>query len=296
MRWVILLILLFVTIPSTAQDDYEWDGERRFTVLIMGMDRRPNARDTLQVRTDVMIVASIDPIERTAGLLHIPRDLHFTPADSDRFIRVNTLVLEGENQQEGYGPYYAMDVTQFNLGMYVDRYVLFDFEAFIHVIDAIGGIEITTNYTINDPTYPDMNYGYDPFYLARGTHQLDGRTALKYARTRHGDNDFERGQRQMQVIQAVQSQVASGDILLDLLPQVPQLLDDLEGKVYTDLSLREMTLLALNAQDIEALLTGGIDTDYNLVYALPSGNNAYVPDRNKLPDLLISVFGENYAQ
>ncbi len=298
MRVFIITLLLLIVVPASAQDDFEWQGDRRFTVLIMGMDRRPNARDTLQVRTDVMIVASIDPVEKQIGLLHIPRDLHFTPANTDDFIRVNTLLLQGENQQEGYGPYFAIDVIQFNLGMYIDRYVLFDFEAFIHVIDAIGGVEITTGYTINDPTYPDMNYGYDPFYLPRGVHLLDGKTALKFARTRHGDNDFVRGQRQMQVLEAVHTQLSSDDALLKILPQIPQLLNDLEGKVYTDLTLHEITRLALQARNIEsdALQSDGIDTDYNLVYALPSGRNAYVPDRSKLPELLSRVFGENYAQ
>lgn len=296
------LILLVSIVPAHAQEDETaaptWDGKTPFTILVMGMDRRPNARDTLSVRTDVMILARIDPTEERIGLLHIPRDLHFTPPGTEEFIRVNTLLLEGEDRQEGYGPYYAMDTLQYNFGMYIDRYVLFDFEAFIAIIDAIGGIEITTTYTIDDPTYPDMNNGYDPFYLPAGTHLLDGETALKYARTRHADNDFLRGMRQMEVITAIHQKVTQENILSSLLLKVPQLFADLQENVYTDLSLEDIILLVRYAALItdENIHTGSIDQDYNLIYRLPSGTNGYIPDREKMVELLTDVFGEHYAQ
>lgn len=296
--WV--MVLLVGIFPAYAQDGEQaptWDGQTPFTVLILGMDRRPNARDTLSVRTDVVILARIDPVEKRIGLLHIPRDLHFTPPGSEDFFRVNTLMLEGEMRQKGYGPYYVMDTLQYNFGMYIDRYVLFDFQAFIAVIDALGGIEITTTYTINDPTYPDMNNGYDPFVLPAGTHLLDGETALKYARTRHSDNDFIRGQRQMDVILAVHHKVTEDNILPTLLLRAPQLFEGLQGNVYTDLTLGDITMLALSAADVdgEDIHTASIDQDYNLLYRLPDGNNGYIADRSKLVELLTAVFGEHYA-
>lgn len=295
--------------PFAAQDDNaeptdieqlpsSWNGEDRFTVLFMGMDRRPNARDTFRTRTDAMLLISIDPGSERIGILHIPRDLHFTPPGTDEFIRVNTLMIAGEDLQEGYGPYYAMDTLQYNLGIYIDRYIALDFEAFITLVDAVGGVEITTTYTINDPTYPDMNYGFDPFLLPAGTHMLDGRTALKFARTRHGDNDFLRGVRQMQLITALHKRIASEGMLPRLMRNAPALLDELERNVYTDLSLGDMVALGRYATRIssEEIYTGSINQEFNLVYSLPEGRNAYIPDRVKLPDLMVSVFGERYFE
>ncbi len=305
---VLLLVIMFgalSVIPALAQDDNTtqeqpyfpaWDGESRFTILIMGMDRRPGARDTLRVRTDVMILLSIDPQTQSIGMLHIPRDIHLVPPNSPNFIRANTLMVEGEELQTGIGPYYAMDTMQYNFGMYVDRFIAFDFEAFIAIIDALGGVEITTTYTINDPEYPDMNYGLDPFFLSRGTHLLDGRTALQYARTRHGDNDFVRGLRQLEVIEAVYERVTGDGMLPYLVGLAPTLLDQLDRNIYTDLQLPDMIQLAQFASNVpfDNIASDTINVSHNMTYTLPSGNSVFIPDRENIDELLVEVFGENY--
>lgn len=277
-----------------------WDGVSRFTILVMGMDRRPNARDTLSVRTDAMFLVSIKPgatpAESQIGILHLPRDLHFTPVGTTDFVRVNSLLVLGEERQEGYGPYYAMDTLQFNLGLYIDRYVAFDFEAFITLVDAVGGVEITTTYTINDATFPDMNYGYTPFILPAGTHLLDGRRALQFARTRHNDNDFERGRRQLQVVRAIQERIAEDGLLPGLIARAPQLFVDLQGKFYTDLTLTDFVQLAqfVGTLPAENLRTDVLDTDYTIEYGLPNGSVVFIPDHARLPELLTAVFGPQY--
>ncbi|GAB4513072.1 MAG: hypothetical protein OHK0046_13470 [Anaerolineae bacterium] len=300
-RLLLILVLLMLALPTIAQEEEElplWDGQSRLNILVMGMDRRPGARDTLSVRTDAIFLISINPAEERIGILHIPRDLHFVPAGSADFIRVNTLVLEGEDLQEGYGPYYAMETLQYNLGMYIDRYVMFDFEAFITLVDAVDGVTITTRYTIDDPTYPDMNYGFDPFYLPAGTHTLNGRDALRFARTRHGDNDFVRGERQMQVITALQEKLAEGRTLAQLVLQAPTLYEELSHNIYTDLALEEIIRLGQIGVLIpqENVYTGGINLEYNLQYTLPNGQNVYIPDRAALADLMVELFGEDYFQ
>lgn len=298
----LLLLLLLVTgiAPVLAQNEVDtgWDADRRFTVLVMGMDRRPDNGDTLQVRTDAMILVSIDPASGRVGALHVPRDLHMSPPQVDDLLRVNTLVLYGEMLQEGYGPYYAMDTLQYNLGMYIDRFMLFDFDAFEALINAIGGIEITTTYTIDDPTFPDDDYGFDPFYLPAGTHILDGHEALQFARTRHGDDDFIRGRRQLQVVEATLTRLREDGVLLSLIPQAPQLIEDLAGTYYTDLTLDEMIDLALYAAalDLETLATATIDGDYLSRTANRSGRLVYIPNRATLVDLLTEIFGPNYNQ
>ena len=295
---------LAVVFPVQAQDEGAtpiaplWTGDTRFTMLVMGMDRRPGARDTLRVRTDAMLLVSVDPYTQSLGVLHIPRDIHLTPPGTGDFIRVNTLMVEGENLQEGYGPYWAMDTFQYNLGIYIDRYVAFDFEAFVALIDAIGGVSVTTNYVINDPTYPDMDYGFDPFFLSAGTHLLDGESALKFARTRHGDNDFLRGERQMQVMTAVHERLGDADVFPQLLTQAPQLIQQYSRNVYTDLAFEEMLQLAAFIASLppENIATNSLDQDHTLLYYLPNGTNGYIPDRAALGALMVSTFGEGYFE
>lgn len=305
--FALLMLAVLAVTPALAQDDPTatpdpsvpvWDGQSRFTLLVMGMDRRPNARDTLSVRTDAIMLVSLDPVEDSIGILHIPRDLHLVPVGTADFLRVNTLLVEGEALQEGYGPEFAMETIAYNLGIYVDRYIAVDFLAFEYLIDAIGGVEITTTYTIDDPTFPDMDYGFDPFYLPAGTHLLDGHRALQYARTRHGDNDFERGRRQLQVLEAIHERILSEGLFMQLVVDAPQILQDLNGLIYTDLTLADMLMLGtfvlnVNGEDIS---TGTIDQRYNLVYALPNGRQVYIIDRETIADLMTLVFGENYYQ
>lgn len=301
---VMIIVVLSGIIPASAQqssielptDPVRWDGETRFNLLVMGMDRRPGARDNLNARTDVMMIVSYDPLTRRVGILDIPRDLHVAVINlQDELLRINTLMVEGEAMQEGYGPYFAIDTLQLNFGMYIDAYVAFDFEAFIGFIDAIGGITINVPYEINDPTYPDMNYGYDPFYIGRGVQQIDGETALKYARTRHGDNDYARGERQLQVVTGVFDQLSDPIAMRELIVSVPELLDAFDGHVYTNIATDELIPLgvAMMRVDQENVVVGSINQDYSFNYTY-RGMTVRVPDRERLPQLLVNVFGEDY--
>lgn len=304
--WVVVLLAFVLTswglqnahaqtTPELPTEAPRWDGRSRYTVLILGMDRRPNARDNLNARTDVIILASYDPATRSIGLLHFPRDLFMPTPDTGQPVRVNTLMVLGERQLEGYGPFYAMQTLQYNLGMYVDGYVAFDFVAFIQVIDAMGGITLDVPYTINDPLYPDMNYGYDPFFLRGGVQVLDGRTALKYTRTRHGDNDYVRGQRQLQVVQGVRERLAEPATLQALLGKAPQLLGSLQGHVYSNIPPEQLVFLGLVMMEQNAsITTGAINQSNTFEYNLAGEGTVRVPDRNKLVEELVRTFGAEY--
>jgi len=299
---LIFLICSLMVGSNTAQQDDPaplpaWDGESRFTVLVAGMDRRPDAPDSLNVRTDAILLLSVDPQNERIGILHIPRDLHFVPPNDDDLLRVNSLLVFGEQIDSGYGPEYMLSTLQFNLGMYIDRYMLIDFEAFITLVDAVGGVDISIDYLISDPSYPDMNYGFDPFYLDAGDHTLDGYDALRFARTRHGDNDFLRGERQLQVISALQARLTEADALPRLIAQAPDLLETVEANIYTDLTLDEMIGLASYglSLDEDGLITGAMRSEYIMTFTQPDGGTIYVPDRTVLAELLTRVFGDNYT-
>lgn len=302
--WLLLLALLtgLLIAPAAAQNQQpypmqvaEWDGLSRFTILVMGLDRRPAERNTLQVRTDAIMVVSYSPTERRLGVLSIPRDMHFAVLDIGELVRVNTLLLRGENRQQGYGPYYSMDTLQGNLGMYIDAYMMFDFTAFISFIDFLGGITIDVPAPINDPTYPDMNFGFDPFFIRRGVQTLDGATALKYARTRHGDDDYLRGQRQLQVVEAVRQRLSDRSQLQNLIAGLPGLFMNLQGSIYTNVAPEQLMLLGLQVLELrdDQIFYGALDREYSFTYPTAEGQ-VRVPDRALLAQLLIEVFGPTY--
>lgn len=272
----------------------EWDGTSRYTVLVMGMDRRPAEHNLLNTRADAMILVSYDPATGSIGLFHIPRDIHLPLLDTGVFVRVNTLVQLGEQRMAGYGPYYAMETISRNLGIQIDAFLLFDFTAFITVIDAMGGIAMNVPVSISDPTFPDMNYGYDPFFIRAGWQVLDGRTALKYARTRHGDNDMLRGQRQMDVMKAVFERLKEPTVLQQMLLQAPRLVNQLRNNVVTNVPFEQLTFLGLVALDMgTGIRTGGFNESNTQLMALGSGR-VRVPRVDMLPAALAEAFGDTY--
>lgn len=286
----------------TLSDGYSlvlqpWDGQSRFTLLVMGIDRRPDETG-LAFRTDTMILLSVDPRTRRIGMLSIPRDMYVEVPGWSQYQRINTPMVLGENNRSGSGPRLAMQTVQYNLGIRVHDYMVVDFQALVGLVDAIGGIEISIDYTINDRLYPDMFYGYDPFYLPAGTHMLDGPTALKFARTRHGDSDIQRGERQQQVIRAIRERVMNFNLLPQLIVRAPLLLDTFNDNIHTSMSLEQMIRLAWYAKDIpsENIVSGVMDYRYMSDWTTSSGAQVLIPNRARLGNLMIEVFGADYSQ
>lgn len=273
-----------------------WNGSSRFTVLVMGLDRRPGEQG-LAYRTDTMMLVSLNPETNELGILSIPRDLYFDVPGYSVPQRVNSAMVLGELEQVNYGPTLAKQTVQYNLGMRVHNYIVVDFQGVIEIIDILGGLEIDVPYDIVDYEYPDMNFGYDPLILRAGLQHMDGQTALKFARTRHGDSDFERARRQQMVIYALRDHILDGNLLPQLIVQSPTLMASLQDNVYTDLQLDQMIQLALFLKDIsqENIRTGVIDSNY-IVPWTTDGASVLVPRRAQLPTLLTEIFGADYSE
>lgn len=297
-RWVFIgLFVLCFGLVGEAQiiidipdESPQWDGQSRFTVAVLGLDRRPD-QDGLTVRTDAVMVVSYDPATERIGVLDIPRDMHFVMGNPGELVPINTVVLRGELIREGFGPYLMMETLQNNLGMYIDAYLAFDFTAFIAFVDAIGGITIDVPVPINDATSPDLAYGYDPLYLERGVQEMDGYTALRYARTRHQDDDYNRGERQLDVITAVREKLADRATLQILIGNTPRLLSELYGNFYTNLAPEQMVYLGVTVLRSEnaQLGTGSLNRAFSFNF-----DTQRIPDRSRLPELLTETFGANY--
>lgn len=294
-RLMILVLVLLSLGVVIAQEEFNWNGTDRFTVLIMGIDRRPAEGGGLTFRSDTIMLASIDPLNNKAGVLSIPRTIHLALPENGELVPVHTLLVRGELRQEGFGPELTRQVIQHNLGIYIDAYILVDFDGFISLVDAIGGVEISIEYQINDPTYPDMNYGYDPFYLSAGTHTLSGYDALRFARTRHNDNDYLRVERQLQVIRAIRDRMSDPSVLQYMITQAPNLWGQLSENLISSLQPQDAVYVGLSLMNIteDNISFGSLNEQYSFFYSTPSGS-VRVPDRENLADLLLNVFGEGY--
>jgi len=284
------------TNPVGSLIPQKWGGVERVTVLLMGIDRRQGENEKGYL-TDSMILVTVDPVAQTGGMLSIPRDL-WVEIPGYEVNTINTANRTGDYYDyPGGGPALAVKTVEHNLGVTVDYYVRLDFTAFETVIDKLGGIDVYNETEINDPFYPDGSYGYEPFYLPAGQQHLNGRDALRYARTRHDSSDIARAQRQQQVVLAIREKVLAPGTLARLITEAPQLYQTLNQSVWTNMSLNQIIGLALLAQDIprEDIRSAVIDYQYVLDYTTPEGRQVLVPLRDKIRELRDSMFATSAA-
>jgi LCP family protein required for cell wall assembly len=237
------------------------------------------------------MLLSIDPDTGKAYLLSIPRDFYAVIPGQGRD-RINTAFVYGAtgNNPEG-GAQLAMQTVEYNLGVPVHHYLLVDFTAVVGGIDSLGGIDIFVPQNISDPTFPDMDYGYDPLFIPAGQHHFDGTMALKYARTRHQDNDYGRAQRQQQLIMAVRDKVMALGVA-EMIARAPLLYRQLSSGIRTDLSIQDMISLAKIASDIseENIQRAVLDQEYLYPYRNEKGASVLVPMNEKIAPLIQSFF------
>lgn len=275
--------------PTLIPTTDAWANDGRTNILMMGIDRRPG--EAFVSRTDSIMVVSMDAKGENVSLLSIPRDLYVVIPGYGRD-RINTAFVYGSNGgSPETGAALAMRTIEYNLGIPLDHYVLVDFSAVTKTVDTLGGIDVYVPYDISDPTYPDMNYGYDPLFIPAGLQHMDGNTALKYARTRHADNDFGRAARQQQVLLAVKDK-ALGLGVTGLLARAPELYQRVEQGVRTDLSLEQLVTLARVGSSVEE---GGIrnvvlDTNYVSPFLTETGAQVLLLDQTKAEELVRSLF------
>jgi polyisoprenyl-teichoic acid--peptidoglycan teichoic acid transferase len=275
--------------PTLFPTQEPWQGTDRVNILLMGIDRRPG--EAFISRTDSIMVVSVDPDTESVSILSIPRDLYVVIPGRGRD-RINTAFVYGSagNNPEA-GASLAIQTISYNLGIPIDHYVLVDFSAVIKGVDTLGGIDVYVPYDINDPTYPDMNYGYDPLYIPAGMQYMDGEMALKYARTRHADNDFGRAGRQQQVILAARSKALSLGIT-GLISRAPALYRQLESGIRTDLSLEQIIALAQTVSDVpsEQIRNEVINYDYVSSYRTETGAQVLILNNELVAPLIREMF------
>ena len=171
-------------------------------------------------RTDTIILAFIEQEAERVGMLSIPRDLWVFIPDHG-YGRINTVDALGEQAQGSGGGLALLDKTsRHNLGVPVDHYVRIDFNGFVRIIDAVGGVTVDVEKPVAD-IFPDPSSptGVFTMDLPVGSQHLDGRTTLAYCRSRSATNDFDRSRRQQKVLIALWKQAFT----LETLAEAPYL-------------------------------------------------------------------------
>ncbi len=279
--------------PAGAPTPPPWDGANRVSLLVMGLDYRDWAAGEGPPRTDTMILFTIDPVNRTAGILSIPRDLWVNIPGFD-YGRINSAYQLGEAYKVmGGGPQLATDTVEELLGVPIDYYAQVDFGAFVRFIDEIGGVKLDVPEKIKVDPMGDNNSKI----LKPGVQTLPGDLALAYVRARKTEGgDFDRAQRQQQVILAIRNRILEFELLPHLISKAPVLYEELSSGIRTNLSLDLAIRLAWLAVQIpaEKIKQGAIGSEQVSFAMSPDGQQDVLkPITEKIRLLRDEIFTES---
>ncbi|MBU0491128.1 MAG: LCP family protein [Chloroflexi bacterium] len=265
-----------------------WDGTERVNVLLLGVDARERDAGGY-TRTDIMMVATIDPVDKTAAVLSIPRDLYVEiPGRGED--RINAAHVYGElDHYPGGGPGLAKDTIELNFGIPIHYYARVDFNGFVDIVETVGGVTVDVEKPVKDDEYPVGNRGMMRIYIPAGLQHMGGETALEYARSRHGDSVIQRARRAQQVLLALRTQA----LKLDLLPQLPVLVATMRDTVQTDVPLDQRGLaLAQLVAEVDASNIDMVVIDESMVmgYVTSSGAEVMLPKWDRIRPVIQELF------
>jgi polyisoprenyl-teichoic acid--peptidoglycan teichoic acid transferase len=201
---------------------------------------------------DTMILLYADSDAGEMRMLSIPRDLYYQGR------KINSIY---RNQ----GPDQLMAALSSLTGLEIRNYVGIDMYAFIDVVNILGGIDVTLDEALVDPTYKVRENGrWSTLYYTSGTHHLDGIAALRIARSRHTSSDFERSVRQQKVIAALKDSVSV--LGLTNISKIYDIIQTSGKYVESNLSTADMVKYFLSYKDYDISGQHVMNTD-NVLYA-----------------------------
>lgn len=293
--------------PDPLADAPIWRDPRRINILLLGIDERSAVQEAEPAfRTDTIMIISIDPVGKTAGMLSVPRDLWVTiPGFTQDRINNANYLGDINNYPGGGGPALAAATIRENLGVPIDYYVRVNFEVFITTVNTLApsGVQVCPQTAIDDPTYPDEAFGTISVHFDAGCQRLDAVRLLQYARTRKTENgDFDRALRQQEVLQSFRDEVLSVGGLTNALLQAPTLFGQLGDNIETNLSLEQILSLARLAGEIprESIRADVIDFRHASPGSTPDGTKQILIPRQQdmvpLIDYVLYGIGEPPAE
>ena len=257
-----------------------------FVIYLSGVDTRGEL--TEKARSDVNILAAVNPVTKRVVLINTPRDYYVDLAGTSDKDKLTHAGLYGvETSMETLGNLY---------GVNVDHYIRINFAGFISIIDALGGVDVYSDQAFTSVGSPGY---YDPTTFVEGWNHLDGKAALAFARERHAfaSGDIQRGINQMKVIDAMANKLKSPTVLMSF----SKLMDAVSNCFVTSLSQEQISALVrmqlgdLANWDIESCSVTGSSGKSSQCYSA-KGQSLYVmkPDESsvsKAKELIASVLG-----
>ncbi|HHC07963.1 MAG TPA: LytR family transcriptional regulator [Actinobacteria bacterium] len=283
----------------------------RITILLAGGDAGPGRSG---LRTDTMIVATLDLETGRAAIFGIPRNYGHVPLPKrfeEAFVELERRLFPPPEPAPGEEPVEwepcrcfpaqlnslyprtrtwrrtfqdAVDpgmemlrrTLSYLLGLDIDYYALVDMKGFVDVVDAIGGVTVYVDKPlVTEVSPPAEGEPWIELEVDVGYHHLDGRQALAWVRARKGSSDYTRMRRQRCMLKAVAAELDVATVLRSF----PAIADAIERSVTTDVPLTLLPDLVreLGRLDLDDVVTVGLVPPY------------YAPERdpafNAIPDL-----------
>ena len=257
-----------------------------FVVYLSGVDTRGEL--TEKARSDVNILAVVNPATKRVALINTPRDYYVDLAGTSSKDKLTHAGLYGvETSMATLGNLY---------GINVDHYIRINFAGFINIVDALGGVDVYSDQAFTSVGSPGY---YDPTTFAEGWNHLDGKSALAFARERHAfaSGDIQRGINQMKVIDAMLNKIKSPALLMGF----SKIMDAASDCFVTDFSqdqisaLVRMQLSDFANWDIQSYTVTGSSGTSTQCYSA-KGQKLYVmkPDEasvSKAKEMIATVLG-----
>jgi len=240
----------FKVFLKIAGDDLKKDAYGHTNFLILGTGNKNHEGADL---TDTIMVASLDEEDKLVTIVSVPRDFFIkdTTVGNQKINQIYyTAKKKYGNSSQGIDAM-KQEIEKFT-GIPIHYWIKIDFDGFKDLVDAIGGIDVVVKKPIVDPFYPrGETKGYETFSISAGPQHLDGETALKYARSRKTTSDFDRAERQQDVINAIKEKAIKTETLLSQ-EKISKILDTLKQNIETNISVKELLTLGSMAPDYKA--------------------------------------------
>ncbi|MQY35320.1 Transcriptional regulator LytR [Streptomyces sp. RB17] len=262
-------------------------------ILVLGSDSRSGKAnkelgggDSSGARSDTAMVVHIDAGRTRATVVSIPRDTLVTRPSCPLASGGSSAVAYGAMFNSAYavgGPVCAVKTVESITDVRMDHYVEIDFSGFARLVDALGGVDVTTTQDIDD----DMSH----LHLKAGLHHLDGKQALALARTRHGigdGSDLGRIGLQQMLVKALLEQMAATNLLTDP-ARLYRVADAVTASLTTDTGLDSLGELMRLGQSLKDLTADHVRTVMMPVVTAPSDHNRVIAKEPAASDLWASL-------
>lgn len=226
------------------------EGDGRVNILLLGRGGEGHEGADL---TDTMILVSIDPLEKSAGMVSIPRDL-YVKVPGEGSMKINSVFYTGKTKAlskikrpgnddkkraENAGFDMVEDRVEEVLGIPIHYHAMVDFDGFKQAIDTVGGVDINVPTAVREQMRIDgRNYLLN---VQPGRKHMGGFEALAYARSRHTSvrGDFDRSERQRLMIVALKEKILSLGTFSNP-AKLSSLMDQFGSHVQTNFSTQDL--------------------------------------------------------